>query len=98
MSYIEAVIAIVVTLIAITAILFTIESQRAMYNKILQIELSKLHAEDLLLISLPNLHPQLSWVYVSENGVKIKSEIKFVEFDMENNIKVKVFYFENLDF
>ncbi|ABR30606.1 hypothetical protein SU69_03815 [Thermosipho melanesiensis] len=94
MNYVEAVIAMVVTIIAISAVFFTIEEQKTLYNKILISEISKLQAENLLwqnpsFISTP--------VYLIQNNEKVEKNINVVKFNIDD-VEVTVYFLENVDF
>lgn len=105
MSYIEAVIAIVLVFVAVTAVFTSIEYQQKMYSEILERELLQLYSEDLFWITiynLPNTTPFDSFetsystknAYVVKDYEKIEKEINCITFTFPSNKKVNIYYFQ----
>lgn len=105
MSYVEAVIAIIITIIAVTAIFFAVSAQQQMYSNILENELLQLYSEDLFwsyFYNLPNTTPFeitntttfVEKLYIVEGYTKVEKDINCIKFDISNGKSIKIYYFE----
>ncbi|MBB6062327.1 uncharacterized protein (DUF2236 family) [Thermosipho japonicus] len=105
MSYIEAVIAIILVFVAVTAVFTSIEYQQKMYSKILERELLQLYSEDLFwltIYNLPNTTPFDSFetyystksAYVVKDFEKVRKDINCITFTFPNEKSVNIYYFD----